>query len=97
MAAPVEQRVDVALAVTADDDRLASDVRRLEAAGFGELTLVCNPHPCLLEDLCHLELEDLGVGVHAARYAIFAHQVGGREVKDLLRGEVDGHRDRSSG
>ena len=60
--AGVDQAVQPAVLVARDHDRLAADVGREVVAGLGDLALVREVDPVALEDVLHLELEDLFVG-----------------------------------
>src|SRR5581483_2568764 len=86
MTADVEQYVDVAFVIAADDDRLFANVGGAIVARGGDLALVRHVDPRLFEDPAHLLLEDGRVreqtGVDAEVVGRFADQlrVGGRHV-----------------
>ena len=75
MPAPVEQGVEVALAIPGHDDRLVPDLGGLERARLGDLALVRDPHPGAVEDLAHLLGEDLGIGVQLTGDAVLLGEV----------------------
>ena len=70
--AGVDQAVQLAAAVAGDHHRLAADVGGEVVAGVGNLCLVGEVDPVALEDVLHLQLEDVLVGEDAAVGAIHA-------------------------
>src|SRR5690606_5463460 len=62
VAARVDQAVQLAFLVAADDDGLAADVRGEVVTDVRDLALVGEVDPVALEDVLHLEFEDLLVG-----------------------------------
>ena len=66
VAAGVDQRVQLAVAVAGEHDRLAAHVHRQVVAVVRQLGLVGQVDPVALEDVPHLELEDVGVGERVA-------------------------------
>ena len=64
MAARVDQAVELALLVAGDNDGLATDVGGEVVTHVGNLALMCEVNPVALEDVLHLELEELLVGKH---------------------------------
>ncbi len=80
MGAGVDQRVELALAVARDHDRLAADVGGVVVVVVGDLAFVRQVDPVALEDVLHLEFKQGLVGKGAAvqpvvaGFAVF-HQV----------------------
>ena len=70
--AGVDQAVQLAAAVAGDHHRLAADVGGEVVAGVGNLCLVGQVDPVALEDVLHLQFEDVLVGEDAAIGAIHA-------------------------
>ena len=70
--AGVDQAVQLAAAVAGDHHRLAADVGGEVVAGVGNLCLVGQVDPVALEDVLHLQFEDVLVGEDAAVGAIHA-------------------------
>ena len=70
--AGVDQAVQLAAAVAGDHHRLAADVGGEVVAGVGNLCLVGEVDPVALEDVLHLQFEDVLVGEDAAVGAIHA-------------------------
>lgn len=62
VAARVDQGVQFAFLVAADDDGLTTDAGGEVVADIRDLALVREVHPIALEDVLHLQLEDLFVG-----------------------------------
>ena len=91
MATPIQQRVDLAFPVASNDDRLPTDMSRLEATGARDLALVSNPHPGLLEDFLHLHVENIRIGVHPSGNPIRRYEIRRCEFVDVVRCEFDGH------
>ena len=81
MAARIDQAVELTLAVTRHDHRLAADEPGEEIVRLGRLAGEADEHPTSLEDMLHFELEDLfrAVGV-------------GMNLKDALVRPVDDQR-----
>ena len=61
MPAAIDQHMEPALLVAADDHRLQADMRGLEVARLGQLALMRDEDPGLLEDALHLAREDGGI------------------------------------
>jgi hypothetical protein len=64
--AGVHEAVHLAVLAAADDHRLATHVGGEEVARVRNLAFVAQVQPAALEDVFHLELEQLGVEVHVA-------------------------------
>jgi hypothetical protein len=62
VAARVDKGVQLAIAVTRDKYRLAAHISREVIVLVGDLALVREIDPVALEDVLHLEFEDLRVG-----------------------------------
>ena len=62
MRAGIGQRVELAVLAAGDDDRLAADEDGQVVVDIGDLALVREVDPVALEDVLHLELEQLLVG-----------------------------------
>lgn len=65
MPAAIDQHIQPALLIAADDHRLQADMRGLEVARLGQLALMRDKDPGLLEDALHLAREDGGIAVSA--------------------------------
>ncbi len=66
VAAGVDQRVQLAVLVAGDHDRLPAHVDRQVVVVVRQLALVGQVDPVALEDVLHLQLEDVGVGERVA-------------------------------
>ena len=92
--ARVDDAVQLLLLVTGDDHRGAADVGGEVVAHVGDLRLVGQVHPVALEDVLHLQLEDLLVGEDLPLgpdepvLAVVHHGVG-EDLADV--GQVLGH------
>src|SRR5699024_12258670 len=71
--ATVKSGVEISLAVPVDDHRLVSHLSGLEGTGLWDFTFVRYPHPGFIEDLFHLFLEDLRVGIKLTGNTVFCH------------------------
>ena len=70
--ARVDETVQLAVTVAGDDHRLAAYIGGEVVAGVRQLALVGEVDPIALEDVLHLQLEDVFVGEDAAVGAIHA-------------------------
>jgi hypothetical protein len=91
VAAGVDQRIQIAIAVAGEHDRLAAHVHRQVVAVVRQLALVGQIDPVALEDVSHLELEDVGVGERVPPTSVDAlRRVDVQGGADLSREFVDG-------
>lgn len=93
--AGVDHRVQGAGLVAGDHHRLAADPGGVVVIGIGQLALVAQVHPVALEDVLHLQLEQLGVGEDVAAAAVQAgllviHQGGGQQLLESFGAFDDG-------
>jgi hypothetical protein len=72
MAAGIDERVEFALLVPGDDDRLPPDVGREVVADVRDLAFVREVDPVPLEDVLHFEFEEFLVGENAPVGAVNA-------------------------
>ena len=73
VAATVKQSVEISLAVPVDDHWLVSHLSGLKRTRLWDFTFVRYPHPGFIEDLFHLFLEDLRVGIKLTGNTVFCH------------------------
>ncbi|VZQ80853.1 Uncharacterised protein [Escherichia coli] len=70
--AGVDNRVQLTRLVAGDDDRLATDPRGVVIVVVRNLAFVREIHPVVLEDVLHLQLEQIGVGEDVSAAAEYA-------------------------
>src|SRR6185437_9209872 len=86
--AGIEERADIAFCVARDDHRRAADPGRYVIMRLGELRFDGEEIPRALEDVFHLELENLRIGIDVAMYP--EHALIG-PVVDIEAGWLHGH------